>query len=732
MSAKTPIRTVFDGSNNATGLAEFQSGEFVALTHGGLGASLSIGSAGQVLKVNSGASALEFGNVEAVLNIDGMTDGTGITIVDGDLLAISDAGTEKRITASQLKSYIGGYDGDITTINIDGGTDIGEDLADADLLIVDNGAGGTNRKTAMSRVKTYIADVTLTTAAQTNITSLGTLTALTVDNIVINGANIGHTSDADAIAIDSSGNVTLSQNLTITGDFTVNGSTTTVNSTNTTIDDNLLELNSGASSNANDSGIIIERGSTGDNAVVMWDESADQFVVGTTTATASSTGNISHTKADFQAAQITGSSGVFTSTGVSSVMTVTGTDDGSGEGPDIVIKRNSASPADDDILGALVFKGENSADEAVTYGKVRARALDVTDSTEDGQLEFQTIKAGSATTVASLDSTGLFLNTGLTLTFEGAGTNAHETTLTVEDPDGDRTITLPNATGTVVLKDTTDTLTNKTLTAPTMTGTAIAADLDISGDVDVDGTLETDALTIGGTTLAEVISDTVGAMVGSNTESGITVTYDDSDNTLDFTVGTLNQNTTGSAATLTTARNIAGQAFDGSAAITIASTDLSNTSAIALLTASQTMTNKTLTSPQINTQVDFLARAEARFQDASGGQYVALEAPATVSSNVTFTLPAADGTSGQVIKTDGSGALSFTGVAQAGFSSSTLVVAPGSSGDFDLTKTDNAGDSESPFDSTSTDTFGVAIGSVFDLMEPTGNDGTTSDFGAFS
>ena len=732
MSAKTPIRTVFDGSNNATGLAEFQSGEFVALTHGGLGASLSIGSAGQVLKVNSGASALEFGNVEAVLNIDGMTDGTGITIVDGDLLAISDAGTEKRITASQLKSYIGGYDGDITTINIDGGTDIGAALADADLLIVDDGAGGTNRKMAASRIKTYVADVTLTTAAQTNITSVGTLSSLTVDNIVINGANIGHTSDTDAIAIDSSGNVTLSQNLVITGDFTVNGSTTTVNSTNTTIDDNLLELNSGASSNANDSGIIIERGSTGDNAVVMWDESADQFVVGTTTATASSTGNISHTKADFQAAQITGSSGVFTSTGVSSVMTVTGTDDGSGEGPDIVIKRNSASPADDDILGALVFKGENSADEAVTYGKVRARALDVTDSTEDGQLEFQTIKAGSATTVASLDSTGLFLNTGLTLTFEGAGTNAHETTLTVEDPDGDRTITLPNATGTVVLKDTTDTLTNKTLTAPTMTGTAIAADLDISGNVDVDGTLETDALTIGGTTLAEVISDTVGAMVGSNTESGITVTYDDSDNTLDFTVGTLNQNTTGSAATLTTARTIAGQSFDGSANIAIASTDLSNTSAIALLTASQTMTNKTLTSPQINTQVDFLARAEARFQDASGGQYVALEAPATVSSNVTFTLPAADGSSGQVIKTDGSGALSFTDVAQAGFSSSTLVVAPGSSGDFDLTKTENAGDSESPFDSTSTDTFGVAIGSVFDLMEPTGNDGTTTDFGAFS
>ena len=81
-------------------------------------------------------------------------------------------------------------------------------------------------------------------------------------------------------------------NLTLSGNLTVNGTTTTVASTNTTITDNLLELNSGASSNANDSGIIIERGSTGDNAIIAWDESADKFVVGTTTGTASSTGDI--------------------------------------------------------------------------------------------------------------------------------------------------------------------------------------------------------------------------------------------------------------------------------------------------------------------------------------------------------------------------------------------------------------------------------------------------------
>lgn len=56
-------------------------------------------------------------------------------------------------------------------------------------------------------------------------------------------------------------------------------------------------------------------------------------------------------------------------------------------------------------------------------------------------------------------------------------------------------------------------------------------------DAFINGTLEADAITIAGVTLAETISDTVGAMVGSNTETGITVTYDDSDNTLDFVIG---------------------------------------------------------------------------------------------------------------------------------------------------------------------------------------------------
>ena len=48
----------------------------------------------------------------------------------------------------------------MTALEIDGGADISADLADADLIIVDDGAGGTNRKAALSRVKTYIGDPT--------------------------------------------------------------------------------------------------------------------------------------------------------------------------------------------------------------------------------------------------------------------------------------------------------------------------------------------------------------------------------------------------------------------------------------------------------------------------------------------------------------------------------------------------------------------------------------------
>ena len=189
MSVKVPIRTVFDGST-ATGLAEYQSGEFIGLTHGGTGVSLSIGSAGQVLKVNSGGSALEFGAVEAIVNIDNATNLTANTLVVGDQILISDGGTEGRATLSQVATAIFASPtitgtAVMTNLDISGNVDIDGTL-EADAITV-NGATLTETITDLvggmvsSNTETGItvtfqdADNTLDFAlgaAQTTITSL--------------------------------------------------------------------------------------------------------------------------------------------------------------------------------------------------------------------------------------------------------------------------------------------------------------------------------------------------------------------------------------------------------------------------------------------------------------------------------------------------------------------------------------------------------------------------------
>jgi len=207
MADKTPIRTVFTGST-ATGLAEFQSGDTVGLTHGGIGVSLSIGSAGQVLKVNSGASALEFGNVEAVFNIDGMTDGSSITIVDADDFAISDAGTEKRVNASQIKTYVSAA----PTIT---GTAVMADLDISGDVDVD----GTLETDALSLNGTTVTS----TAAELN--ALDGITAVVGE---LNALDIGSTAVGTAVAskaviLDSNKDYTGIRNLTLAGDLTVSG-----------------------------------------------------------------------------------------------------------------------------------------------------------------------------------------------------------------------------------------------------------------------------------------------------------------------------------------------------------------------------------------------------------------------------------------------------------------------------------------------------------------------------
>ena len=133
-----------------------------------------------------------------------------------------------------------------------------------------------------------------------------------------------------------------------------------------------------------------------------------------------------------------------------------------------------------------------------------------------------------------------------------------------------------------------------------------ATTIDINGAVDISG-----ALTLAGTTLAETISDTVGAMVTSNTETNITVTYDDSDNTLDFVVSTLNQDTTGNAATATalaTARTIQGVSFDGTANIDLSEV-ISDT--VGAMVSSNTETGITVTYQDADNTIDFVIGSQS-------------------------------------------------------------------------------------------------------------------------
>ena len=135
----------------------------------------------------------------------GISDGNVLTandvVADDDFLRISGTEVEGR-SASEVLSDIAaapaaGNSSIVTVGTIGTGTWQGTAIASSYVATLNQNTTGTA--------------ATVTTAAQPNITSVGTLTTLTVDSIIINGTTIGHTSDDDAMAISSGGNVTFSK-----------------------------------------------------------------------------------------------------------------------------------------------------------------------------------------------------------------------------------------------------------------------------------------------------------------------------------------------------------------------------------------------------------------------------------------------------------------------------------------------------------------------------------------
>jgi hypothetical protein len=123
--------------------------------------------------------------------------------------------------------------------------------------------------------------------------------------------------------------------------------------------------------------------------------------------------------------------------------------------------------------------------------------------------------------------------------------------------------------------------------------------------------------------------------------------------------------------------------------------------------------------------------------DTDSSNYIGFKAPGTVTTNVTYTLPA-DGSSGQVLQTNGSGTLSFVdqsggGEGGSSFPNCTVTPLPSSEGNFDLAKQfDQTGSAETPFESGATDAFGVSLGQIYTMMDPVGSTLSPTDLGVLT
>ncbi len=221
MADKTPVRVVFNASNVATGMAEFQTGESVPVANGGTGLT-AIGSAGQVIKVNAAGNALEFGaegdlsitNLVAPTNADltFSTSGTGNIVLD----QITLRGTTFSST-------------DSSSININEG------------LVVD-GTLSVSGSTSLAGLTYPTSDGSSGQVLQTNGSGTLSFASVSLGDLSIVGSSIASPSNAD-LTLDPAGTgaIKLNANTDITGTATI---------TTTTTDDSLLITTTEASNSA--------------------------------------------------------------------------------------------------------------------------------------------------------------------------------------------------------------------------------------------------------------------------------------------------------------------------------------------------------------------------------------------------------------------------------------------------------------------------------------------------
>lgn len=135
---------------------------------------------------------------------------------------------------------------------------------------------------------------------------------------------------------------------------------------------------------------------------------------------------------------------------------ITSDDNGSDAAPIIDLIRDPAdngNGANGDYLGQIKFKGQSDSGTERVYGKISGKIGSPTNGDEDGVMEHMVQADGSSDIIFRTNKNGIAFTDGKALIFEGDTNNTSETTLYVVDPSADRTINLPDASGTVALLD---------------------------------------------------------------------------------------------------------------------------------------------------------------------------------------------------------------------------------------------------------------------------------------